>query len=319
MDLFTEKRFIERFEKENNPERYTYVQEIISTIFSRYANIRLFTDASFNFREDSELLTKLSDTNTDIKWDYGFDVFNRDIIPAPHTIILTEEPRQWFNSMKKQGALCYSYDSYENEIRKFIGETHIDIDLADPDIYPFDWTIFKYLGKYQNFIIITDPYILNDKKDEKIKDNLIALLKNLDVERDYKMFMIAEVSKVNERKINEIVKLICQYLEGFKVTVYLINRLNGVKNMRIHDRYLYTNHVMVNCGIGFNLSRRNPELSGITGKSILDYTTYRKFRTHFMFLKNYLKEIEKLNPKQEYKTNDNGSFKSFFEIADCIS
>ena len=185
MDLFAEKGFIERFEKENNPDRYTYIQEIISTIFSRYANIRLFTNASESDAGGSELLYKISDTNPSIKWDYDFDLINK-YIPAPQTIILTEEPRQWFMHMKSQGALCYSYDSYENEIREFIEDTHIDIDLADPEIYPFDWTLFKYIGKYQTFITITDPYILKDGSDGKVKDNLVALLKtNIDKEREY--------------------------------------------------------------------------------------------------------------------------------------
>ena len=319
MDLFAEKRFIEKFEKENNPERYTYIQEIISTIFSRYANIRLFTDASFSFIEESELLTKFSDINTGIEYDLDFDGFFRDkYIPAPQTIILTEVPRQWFTSMKKQGALCYSYDSYENEIREFIRESHINRILTGSDNYPFDWSIFQYLRKYENYIIITDPYLLR-VSDGKIKANLITLLKtNLDKEREYKIFIIADVTGIDKEKITQKIELIYQYLDDYQVIVYLINNFRGIDNMRIHDRYFFTNHVIVKCGIGFNLNQ-NRELSEISGKSIFDFATYRNFRGHFSFLRDYLREIEKLNPKKEYKTNNNESFKSFFEIADRIS
>ena len=319
MDLFAERGFIERFEKDNNPEKYTYIQQIISTIFSRYANIRLFTDASFSFVEESELLTKLSDTNTDFIFELDFEVYFIDKIPASQTIILTEEPRPWFLHMKSQGALCYSYDSYENEIREFIKDTHIDVSLTDSRICPFNWSIFQYIQKYETFIIITDPYVLNENSNQKINDNLGALLKkNLDKEREYKIFIIADVTGFDKERITQKVELIYQYLDDYQVIIYLINNFRGVENMRIHDRYLFTNHVIVNCGIGFNLNLKNRELSEIKGKSIFDYTTYRKFGTHFKFLRDYLSKIEGLEV-QVYKTNDSGSFKSFFEIANCIS
>ena len=132
------------------------------------------------------------------------------------------------------------------------------------------------------------------------------------------MFIIAEVTKINKEKVKQSLELICYHLKDCRLVIYLINRLEGIHRMRVHDRYLYTNHVIVNCGIGFNLNRENRELSEIKGKSIFDYTTYGKFRTHFKFLRDYLSKIEGLEV-QVYKTNDSGSFKSFFEIADCIS
>ncbi len=319
MDLFVEKKFIEKFEKDNHPERYTRIQEIISKIFSRYANIRLFSDTSLSYIEESELLARFSDNNTNNTYDLDFDdFFNGKYIPAPQTIILTEKPRQWFAHLKSQGALCYSYDSYENEIREFINDTHIEVNLADPD-NPFDWSIFKYLRKHETFIIITDPYILNENSKQKIKDNLSELLKtNLDIEREYKIFIIADVTGIDKEKIVQKEDLLYQCLEEYQVVIYIISNIKGIGKMRIHDRYFFTNHVIVTCAIGFNLYPKNRELSKITGKSIFDFATYREFRTHFSFLRDYLKRIEKLEVKG-YKTNDNGSFKSFFEIADSIS
>lgn len=168
MNLFIEKEFAENFQIEYYPGKETEIQKIVYSIFSEYTGINWFLNASEDFVKENELLFKLSDYNLNYKLDVDFDkLFDNEFIPKKQTIVLTEKPRTWFSILKEKGVLCFSYDSYELEIQRFIEKTHFKIDLSDRANIPFKWSSFIFLKEQTNFVIINDPYILRDNDGKK--------------------------------------------------------------------------------------------------------------------------------------------------------
>jgi len=195
MDLFVEKEFIENFEIEYTPEKYSEIQKIIFDIFSKYARIKLFANASKDFIQESELLSRITDINTQSTFNVEFNkVFTSDYNPNPQKLVFTEKNHSWFSTLRNKGVLCFYYNTLESDIREFIEDTEIFIDLSDKENIPIDWKVFNYLNKIRGMILITDNYVLSDTYSQRIKDNLAQLLsKNLNKDNPYKIFFYNQI------------------------------------------------------------------------------------------------------------------------------
>ena len=67
--------------------------------------------------------------------------------------------------------LCFSFENYKEKIKTIIDKLHFKIDLSE-DFQGWDFLqAFKILN--YNHLSISDGYILSDKKDQKIIDNLV--------------------------------------------------------------------------------------------------------------------------------------------------
>ncbi len=315
MDLFIEKEFAENFQIEYYPEKASEIQRIINSIFSKYTGVTWFLNTSEDFIEENEFLTKLSDYNLNFKVNVDFDkLFNNQFAPKKQTLVLTEKPRKWFPLLKEKGVLCFSYDNYEKEVKKFMQETHFKVDLSDSENIPINWQIFKYLNSSTNFIIISDPYILTDKSDKKIKDNLIPLLKeNLDKNREYKVFIFAKIT--DNEDINRKLKFINSQLANYNAKIYVFNIEKTIEKFSLHDRYIYSNYTITESGIGFNISTKKPNNSQVLSTSIFENYTYKRINSHLNELKKYVQKLEKFerygNP---FKTNSEKAFEAFKRI-----
>jgi hypothetical protein len=192
MDLFVEKEFIEEFELDYDCSNHkTEIQRILHSVFTEFPGISLFLNAPDSFIIDSRILSVFSDINLNITFEFDFEsCFNSNPVPSFQTLVFTKEEKSWFPELRKQGALCFSYQNYEREIEKFINDTTFKVDLADEENIPVNWNIFHFLGKHTSFLILSDPYILNDGSRQKIKENLIPLLKeNLKLNHFYSIFI----------------------------------------------------------------------------------------------------------------------------------
>lgn len=314
MDLFVEKEFIEEFELDYfYSTNQTEIQRSIYTLFSEYTNVRLFLDVSENFISESELLSRFTDSNLEVMDNVNFeDYFSNHFSLNIQTLVFTKESKNWFQALKRKGALCFSYADYDIEMNRFLNATHFNIDLSDKDNIPVNWDVFRYLNKQTNFIIISDPYILCDRSDQKLINNLVPLLRNnLDKRNSYSIFIITEVDNDIERKIGKIYSS----LNDYNVKLYVFNRIRQIETIKLHDRLIYSNYAISVCGYGFNLNIRKPVNSQVNNTSILKKYTYKQFFNHFRLLAEYICKLENFDHlSKPYKTNSTKSYNAFKEI-----
>jgi len=310
MDLYVEKEFAENFQIEYYPGKETEIQKIVYSIFSEYTGINWFLNASEDFVKENELLFKLSDYNLNYKLDVDFDkLFDNEFIPKKQTIVLTERPRAWFSILKEKGVLCFSFDDYELEIKRFIEKTHFKIDLSDRANIPFKWDSFIFLKEQANFIIFTDPYVLCNKDGQEIKKNLIPLLKeNLNKNHSYSIFIFTDVDKEIDKNLGQLNSA----LNGYNARVFVFNILPEFENIDLHDRLLYTNYTITDSGKGFNLNTSKPSNSQIVSASIFEKYTYKRFNSQIKELEKYIGKLEKSeNLKDPYRSNSKKAFEAF--------
>lgn len=316
MDLFVEKEFIEEMECDYLDSKHkSDIQKIVFSIFTEYSNIKLFIDAPLSFIDESELLSKLTDTNTKVSDNIDFDHrFNNQFSLSPQTLVFTKNTRSWFPSIKEKGALCYSYADYESEIQNFISETHFEIDLSDPENIPINWGKFNFLNRQTNLIVLSDPYVLCDGNGQEMRKNLIPLLKgNLNKNHPYSIFIFTDKKKVNEidKKIGELNSA----LNGYEKDIYLFNIVKPWDNNFFHDRILYSNYTITESGKGFNLYSTKPSNSRILSQSIFKKYTYMRFINHFKELKEYIIKLETYEHSDNpYRTNSPKAFEAFRAI-----
>jgi hypothetical protein len=314
MDLFIEKEFAENFQIEYYPGKETEIQKIVFSIFSEYTGINWFLNASEDFVKENELLFKLSDYNLNYKLDVDFDkLFDKKFIPRKQTIVLTEKPRTWFSILKEKGVLCFSYDTYERELKYFLETTRLIVELDNPENIPIDWNIFRFLKKERNFIIISDPYILSDSIGQEISKNLIPLLKNnLNKEHSYSIFIITEVDSNVEKKL----LLLYSALKAYQIKLYVFNRIRKIEDMKLHGRILYSNYTFTKSGIGFNLNIKKMVNEEVSVDTFFNKSIYRRMNEHFKQLVGYIKRLEKLEHDKfhPYTTNTPKSYEVFREI-----
>jgi hypothetical protein len=314
MDLYVEKEFIEEFELEYYcSDSKTEVQKIIYSLFVEFTGIHLFLTDSQNFINSSELLTKFTDNNLQIDFNFSFETsFDDGFIPKTQTLVFTRTQKKWFAGLKQNGVLCFSFDDYELEIKRFIEKTHFKIDLSDRANIPFNRNSFIFLNEQTSFVIINDPYILCDNDGQKIKNNLIPLLKeNLNKNNSYSIFLLTKVDNEIDKKIGQLNSA----LNGYKVKVFVFNILQEFENLDLHDRVLYTNYTMTDSGKGFNLNTSKPSNSQIVSASIFEKHTYKRFNSHIKELEKYIGKLEKSeNLNNPYRTNTKKAFEAFRQI-----
>lgn len=314
MDLFVEKEFLEEFELDYDySEHKSEIQKILYSVLTEYTDARLFLNAPLSFINESRILSLFSNINLDITFEFDIEsYFDSKTVPNNQTLVFTREEKDWFYDLRNQGVLCFSYNDYEREIKTFINETTFKIDLSDPEQIPVDWKVFHFIGRYTNFIIVSDPYILNDGSGQKIKENLIPLLKeNLNVNHFYSIFIITEVDK----DINKKVKKIYSSLKDYKIKIFVFNRIKTIESMSLHDRYLYSNYTITSSGTGFNLNISKPVNSKIESASLFEKFTYKCINNHLKHLIKYINKLEQMDHLDKpYKTNTLKAFESFREV-----
>jgi len=321
MDLFVEKEFIEEFELEYFcSDLKTESQKILSRLFTEYTYIRLFTNAPEKFIEQSEFISRLTDNNASVTFNFDCDIYFQNFSGKIfQTLILTKEPKKWSQLLISKGALCFSFSNYESGIMEFITKTHRKFDLSDPENLPFRWNKFRLIYENANIIIFSDPYILTDKSQQELKHNLIPLLmENLDENFSYQVFIFTDID--DERAVKEKIQKIHSCLANYHIKLFVFNRLKQVTDFNFHDRILYSNYTISETGVGFNLSSGIKANSQIISTSIFEKYTYRRFCNHLTALSNYTLKLEKFNHlSKPFKTNSPKAYQSFSELLSCLN
>ena len=301
MELYIEKEFLDNFYLDYSHEP---VQEIVKKIFIEYGEKRVFID--FN----TENFKKLDNENE------FFALISNIIPPTPvnsikehlfsksdfsQTIVFANKEEDWFEDAENKGALCFSFENYQKRIKEIIDSLHFKIDLSDNFI---GWGFLqKFKAINYNNLIISDGYILSDKSNQKMEDNIIPILRNLvsgkkeniNISILTKVFYpinseakyIKEKAKKRHSKLNSV-------FANYRIK-FLIILSNFPFPFVLHDRNISTNFSLIDCGEGFNLIPYKASNSQIISETIFDKYTYdrlkniRKKQTEYI---NKLKNLE---------------------------
>lgn len=301
MELYIEKEFLDNFYLDYSAEP---IQEIVKKIFIEYGKKRVFIDY------DAENFEKLENENE------FFALISNIIPPTPvnsikehlfsksdfsQTIVFTNNKEEWFKDVENKGALCFCFENFEKKIKNIIDQLHFRIDLSE------SFTDWNFLSKFQlldfNTITISDRYILSDKDNQKIDDNLIPVLKSFILNRNAKIKIDILTKELNalsssdnhkKEKAKKIFTKLNRVFANSKTKFNII--MNDFPHQFVmHDRSIATNFSLLECGEGFNLIPFKPSDSEIRSETIFDKYTYKRLKNIKQKQKEYTNKLEALN------------------------
>lgn len=290
MELYIEKKFLDRFNEEYKIDSNNKGKNVLATILETYGEVNWFIDCEINSPEQLDIYKKeniffASRTNylapisvSSIK-SHFFEKSNCD-----QTLIFTVESEEWFGEAEKKGALCFSYNNFDTEIERIIAVCdNLKVDLSERFI---GWNFFKELKTIpKNSLTINDGYLFVEHSGNKPLDqNLIPLLKNISaIQSDIKVDFFTNYLNSNKpsdaldlekikRKLNNVFK--SEYKLEFEYIQY-----------HSHDRILYSNFFIIECGVGFNFNTARTSNSKITVDTIFNKFNYKRMNNHLKELK----------------------------------
>jgi len=305
MELYIEKEFLDNFyiDFDENP-----IRKIVSALFCEYGEKAIFMNIKIDSLED---LVNLKDEN-----DFFALICSNDKPPVPvdslkdhlfnnctfqQSIIFMNEKKEWFKEAFNKGALCFSYDNYINEIQYIIDQLHFRIDLSDEFVGWKFLNNFKYL--HFNNLTISDGYILGDKTNQKIDENILPILKNMLIEKEKINLNINILTK----DLNALTDTYNHKKEKSKKVYNKLNRefakfeskfliiLNNIRStFDFHDRVITTNFSLMDSGKGFNLMPSKLSNSQLISETIFDKYTYNRLRKIKKAQKEYYDKLSKL-------------------------
>jgi len=302
MELYIEKEFLDNFYLEFEGTR---VQNILKTIFQDYGNKEVFMDVVIDSVIELEKLKE----NT-----FFASICNSENVPPipisnikqhlfdnskfEQTIIFTDKKEDWFEEAKIKGALCFTTSTYEDDISKIIENIHFKIDLSEPFINWNFWNGFSVLN--YNKVRIVDNYILSDKTNQKVDDNIIPILEKLLQDRKVSVQVLTKdinpLSEKNEHKKEKAKKMHKKFNRVFAnidAKFSIIMNDIGTKFV-MHDRNIMTNFSIIDSGMGFNLIPHKKSNSQIVSETIFDKYTYNRLNRLLDEQDKYIEDLKRL-------------------------
>lgn len=318
MELYIENNFLDDFYADYNDEP---VKEIVKNIIIGYGRKRVFINFDINDFEKLEneneffaLISNISSPNPiDSIEEHLF--LNSDF---DQTIIFMNNTQEWFSDAERKGALCFSFDNYEERIKEIIDKLHFKIDLSENFE---DWSFssnYNYL-KF-NKISILDGYILTNKKNQEMNKNIIPLLKGIlylknnenhkieflskdiiDIDKFKKenrnlgyFASIEKIEKLKKKKASKLYTKLNSYFANYNVRFSIIMN-NLIRNaFDFHDRIILTNFSLLECGKGFNLIPYRKSNSRLISETIFDKDCYKRLNNLRQMQEEYIEDLKKL-------------------------
>lgn len=301
MELYIEKEFLDNFYLDYSHQP---IQERVKKIFIEYGEKRVFVDY------DAENFEKLENENE------FFALISNIIPPTPvnsikehlfsksdfnQTIVFTNNKEEWFEDVENKGALCFCFENFENKIKNIIDQLHFRIDLSK------SFTDWNFLNKFHfldfNTVTISDRYILSDKDNQKIDDNLIPVLKSFfsDKKAEIKIDILTKelnaISSSDNHKKEKAKKIITKLNRVFASSKakFSIIMNDFPSQFVMHDRSIATNFSLLECGEGFNLIPFKASNSEIRSETIFDKYTYMRLKNIQQKQKEYTNKLKALD------------------------
>jgi len=317
MELYIEKEFLDNFYLDYSDDNS--IHEIVKRLITRYGNKKVFIDIDDFTALDADKGIKLLEQ---LKYDNELFslICDNDRLPIPvksikehlfskcnftQTLVFTNEKQEWFIEAQKKGALCFSFNTYMQDIKTIVEKLHFKIDLSEKIQ---NWS---FIGNYDylnfNSIVITDNYILSNKTNQYIIDNLIPLLKNMVKEKVSKINIdiitldlnpISEEEKHKKEKAKKRHKLLNSRFAKANVKFKIFINIKDFNKNDFHDRNILTNFSILDSGKGFNLFPFKKSNSQIISETIFEKFTYDRLNRIKEMQSEYLKNIN--NAKTSY-------------------
>lgn len=304
MELYIEKSFVDDFYVELDFNNISAIEEIILSIFKEYGDVNKFMDITIESREDLDNLKKdnviisnLCSYNVPIPINNIKEHFFK-YSDCSQTLIFCQNKQDWFKDAEGKGALCFSIENYKQKIKDITTQLHFKIDLSEK------FRGWSFLRKFKilhfNHLTITDGYILSDKKNQLLKNNLVPILKSLLNETSCikidiftkELNPISNLAKHKEEKARKRHKLITQEIPNAKNNISIIMSDFAINYFDFHDRIIQTNFSLIDCGKGFNLWDSKESNSQIISETIFSKYTYDRLKRHTIM---QVKSIEKFS------------------------
>ncbi len=309
MELYVERAFLDNFCIEYNEEAPSPGQKILASIFEEYGEIEWFIDTEINTQEEFEELELnyyFFARRSDYKAPIGVNSLSEEIFKNSsfrQTLVFTASEKDWFKEAESKGALCFSYDNYEEKLQKIITNCHYKIDLSENFK---SWQVFEFFKWLPlNSVLINDNYLLADKSNQPMDRNIIALLKVVleekrSQETSVKIFTKdlnplqpkgdEQVKDAVEKRYNKL----NSGLANYKKKIRIINNSLKTELYDLHDRVLMTNFLSIDSGKGFNLMPHKTSNSQIIVETIFDLYTYKRMKNHQKIYDEYYRKLEKI-------------------------
>jgi hypothetical protein len=297
MELFIEKEFLEDFEidSEKNP-----IKEVVKNIITNYGDKQVFINYDekdfVQLKNEYEFFALICNTTVPIPVsDIKESVKKSNFL---QTLVFTKKEENWFEEIENKGALCFSFDNYEQKIKIIIDNLHFRIDLSEQFNGWSFLDVFKTIS--YNKIIVTDGYVLVDSDGQKMEENIIPILKKLSdacLNNISITFFTKELKPISNQakyireKAKKRIKKFDSLFANINVKFKIINSSLNF-GIDLHDRNIATNFSLLDSGKGLNLIPYKNSNSQIISETIFEKYTYNRLNS---ILRQQNKYIEKLN------------------------
>lgn len=291
MELYIEKEFLDCFNNNYISNEASIGQQTLSKIFKEYPDVNWFIDCEINTPEQ---LLKLMIENQ-------FFELNRPIAvksikdhffeksKCEQTLIFTQKNEDWFNEAERKGALCFSFENYQQKIENIVRKCHFKIDLSER-FQGWNYSL-KSIRELMplNKIIINDSYLLD--KPEFYETNLYPLIKSIsNNKKTIKHFYTDILNSSKKRTPLDKIKVYNFLKEKYPTSEIKIVH-NNVDDFKSHDRLLYSNHYIIDCAIGFSFNQQLTSNSQIIIETIFEKYTYKRLRNHLRKMDGHFQSL----------------------------
>ena len=292
MELYIEKEFLDNFYLEFEESSASSSQKIVATILKEYAEVEWFFDSEIESLEQLDFL-KSENSFFKARCVYSSPIpiksaekhfFEKS--KCEQTLIFTQNNKDWFNEAERKGALCFSYENYQQRIENIVRKCHFKIDLSE-GFQGWEQTLQNIQELMPlNKIIINDAYLLD--KPEFYETNVYPLIKVISKnKKTTKLFYTDILNKKLPFKTDIIYNLLKEKYPTSEIKIVH----NNVDDLKSHDRLLYSNHYIIDCAIGFNFNQQLASNSQIIIETIFEKYTYNRLRNHFRKMENHFQNL----------------------------
>jgi len=301
MEVYVEREFLDNFYLEFEGKKE---QEVVLSIMTSYGDRRVFVNYELGdfekLKSENEFFALIGNTLPAIPVD-SIEKHLFDHSDFRQVLVFMNEPQAWFDEAEKKGSICFSFSNYEKKIKEIVNNLRFKIDLSE------GFKGWQFLERFKeipfNNLVITDGYVLSDKANQKVEENILPILKIL-LEKRTGMLAIDVITKdldplsPEPKHIKEKAKkryeLLNRTFAKFRAKFKII--MDGIDNpFDFHDRIIQTNFSLTECGKGFNLSQSKRSNSQITSETIFDIYTYKRLKNHRKMQNEYINKLKKLD------------------------
>lgn len=241
-----------------------------------FKNAEAFYNASIDNPIFEMLLDKVQEVkcSQNLEYELESDIFYKNL--GEQNIFLTNKSNIECETLsKKRGYIFFSIENLSRNWQKIKKlKNSFDYKVTNSEIISEE-DRFDSWSKINNFsfpitcIVIFDKYILGDKVNQKLKDNLLPLLLNLTKQnsrnRSLEITIISEFKATD--KIESIHLRISRFLKNNEVTSFKLNIIKYVvafypsSRDKLHGRTIYTNYIHYRCDDSYNFFKENHKVN----------------------------------------------------------